>query len=738
LDLVRTVARSLALLLVSSGACRDASSADAGDSTSDAGTTSTAASESGASEDTGTPMLPPRPDTQSCRFEGLAPGLLPGLALTDEIVDASLADVVDVAPASDRTIVAERGGRLLSASEGGALELVADLGERGLVVAIAPAPDFATTGALFVRYEAASGPTRAVVARFTVDLATWTIDLATERSAMEISDAVGERSGGALAFDASGMLVIGVGDLGLEPDNGSVQDRRSRIGKLLRVDVGPLTETGAVAIPPDNPFIGDGGDADEVWALGLRDPWRCALADGDALWCVDVGEVEQEVDRVTGGANLGWPWTEGTSCLLSSGDCSDLDVAGPSATYRVGDGDCGIAGAVFGVGELDATLVYADRCSGRLRAIDTSDPSGVVQDEILGEEADGLVALARAADGAALAITGDARITRIVTVPPPGEFPMKLSDSGCFADLVALAPVPGVVPYGVNAQLWSDGADKHRFVALPGGAALGVAADGSLEFPIGSVLLKTFSFDLVDGDQVAHRPVETRVMVRREYGWQFHSYRWNAAGTDADLLPAGATDVLAIDTGGTTIELEYNWPSRGNCKVCHGLGSSRALGPRLDQLDGAFDYGDAVGEQLVVLQELDMFDGELPDASAWSAMPDYGDEDAPLEVRARAYLHTNCGHCHRPGGWTPPDLTMDLRWTTALADTHTCAVDTQYYNPWIEGTQRIAPGQPDASVIWERVHQRGPGQMPPLGTNRLDDHADVVRDWIASLAACPG
>jgi hypothetical protein len=131
-----------------------------------------------------------------------------------------------------------------------------------------------------------------------------------------------------------------------------------------------------------------------------------------------------------------------------------------------------------------------------------------------------------------------------------------------------------------------------------------------------------------------------------------------------------------------------------------------------------------------------MFAGLPPELDALSSIPGSADPDATLEARARGWLHTNCGHCHRPEGWTPPDLTMDLRWTTPLAEAQICGVETQYYNPWVEGTLRVAPGDPDASVIWERAHQRGPGQMPPLATSRVDPHATVVRDWIASLASC--
>ena len=80
---------------------------------------------------------------------------------------------------------------------------------------------------------------------------------------------------------------------------------------------------------------------------------------------------------------------------------------------------------------------------------------------------------------------------------------------------------------------------------------------------------------------------------------------------------------------------------------------------------------------------------------------------------------------------------MDLRWTTAFADTQTCNVEMQYYNAWVTGTIRLVPGDPEASVIWQRLHTRGLGQMPPLATHRPDPQASVVRDWIASLSGCP-
>jgi uncharacterized repeat protein (TIGR03806 family) len=681
------------------------------------------------------PSLPPRPATQSCRFDGQAPGLLPSLALSPIFAAEALADVVDVAPAGPdgRVFVAERDGRLLAGHvDQGELAPVVDLGDRGRVVALATAPDFPATGHLYVRYEASSGAPRAVIARFTVDPATGTADPASERIVMQIDGAVGPRSGGALVFDAAGMLLVGVGDLG---DAFAARDPSTRAGKLLRVD--PLPD-GGYAIPADNPFLGGSGDADEVWALGLRDPGRCTLDADGALWCVDVGEVEHEVDRVLRGTDLGWPHVDGSTCLLPGGDCSDLDVEAPAATYRSDDRDCAASGALFGLSpELPAILVYADRCSGRVRGIDTQDPDFVVDEQLLAEEPEGVVALARDGRGLPIAVTGDARLARLVAAPPPGQFPQRLSDSGCFSDLAGLAPVPGVVPYGVNAELWSDGALKSRFIALPPATTIAVGDDGSLAFPTGTVLLKTFSFEFTAGDPASRRPVETRVMVKREHGWQFHSYRWRDDASDAELLEGGASATLVLAEQDATVELAYSWPSRGNCKVCHGFGASNALGPRIDQLNGDHDYGDASANQLLVLAGLGMF-SPLPGApDELPRIPAYSDPAADLEPRARAYLHTNCSHCHRPGGWTPPDLTMDLRWTTPLADTATCGVATQYANPWVDGLLRIAPGDPEVSAIWERIHQRGPGQMPPLGTTRIDPAATVVREWIARLNSCP-
>lgn len=689
--------------------------------------------------DPGAP-LPPRPDSIDCNFDGTAPGLLPPVVVapwSDELA----AGAVDLAASDDVLYVATDDLRVLALDPDGTLRsTVVDLGDRATrVVSIALAEDHPQTGHLYVRYEASTGAPRAVIARWTVDPETNSALEGSEMVVMAIDDAVGERSGGALAFGSDGLLYIGVGALASDATQGLAQEPTSRLGKLLRVDVSTLDETGTYAIPADNPFVGEGGASDEVWARGLRDPWRCTFAAEDPEpWCVDVGETQQEIDHVAARMNLGWPYVEGTACLLLGGDCSDLQVVAPVAAYRSVEGDCGISGVVLGspsgAPELEGALIYPDRCSGRLRGLDTQSGEVLIQDEVMGLAEVAPSAVAHDAQGRVFVLSS-AGVGEVLVPGAVAEFPTTLSASGCFDDIATLTPAPGLVPYGVNAPLWSDDSVKARFLVIPPGRTITVGADGTFEFPIGSIIIKLFSFDFVAGDPSSRRAVEARVMVRREFGWQFHSYRFDDAASDATLLSTTHNQQLVIDDGGEPVAFEYNWPSRAGCKVCHGLGASNALGPRQDQLDGDFDYGGPVANQLEALAGIGLFSGPLP--AGISPIPAFDDPDVPVEQRARAYLHTNCGHCHRPGGWTPAGLTLDLRYSTPLVDAQVCNVPTQYYNPWVTSAIRIAPGDPEGSVIWQRLNQRGPGQMPPLATTRVDPGAGVVAEWIASLAACP-
>ncbi len=723
-------ARVVAAVLTT--ACGDATApADATSGGSEVDTTRASTSDDGSSGGGGDP-LPPRPDAIACSFAGHAPGLLPPITTAPALDGSAVVDLAAV-PGSGTSYLLRADGTLAAVTGDEIAELF-DLSDRGSrMIALALPPDHAETGQLFVRYEAAGGLARSVVLRLTV--ADGAIDEASARVVIELGDVVGEGSGGALAFDEDGLLLIGVGDGAVDPIASLARDPSSRRGKLLRIDPGPLDDTGTWAIPDDNPFADTGPGFDPlIFATGLRDPWRCTYAPGDpAAWCIDRGLARQELHRVEAGADLGWPLFDGGTCTLPGGDCGDAGTIPPTTTYPLDDDDCGAAGVVV-VGdapvELAGALLTADRCSGRVRGLDLVHPGALVNDDVLGVAELAVAGLAIDDAGRILLFGPDGAATLAVE-PSDAVFPSTLSQSGCFGDLTTLAPSPGVVPYDINAPLWTDGALKRRFIVLPPGETIAVDADdGTLVFPVGTVLLKNFSFP-TEGDPEVMRTVETRAMVRHTFGWQFHGYRWNDEGTDAELLLDGVRAPITIATG----VLEYEWPTRDDCRTCHGSGESMALGPRLDQLDRAVDYGHVVADQLDALAGIGMFAAPLP--SERTPIVDYHDEDAPLEQRARAWLHGNCGHCHRPGGWTPPELTLDLRWSTALADTSTCNVPLQYWNGWVPGDTRIVPGDPEASVIWQRLQLRGPGQMPPIATSVPDPASDVVRAWIAELDGCP-
>jgi len=140
-------------------------------------------------------------------------------------------------------------------------------------------------------------------------------------------------------------------------------------------------------------------------------------------------------------------------------------------------------------------------------------------------------------------------------------------------------------------------------------------------------------------------------------------------------------------------------------------------------------------DQLDLFNSAGMGGNPLPDSATLPRLADYLDDGHALEDRARAYLHTHCSHCHRPGGGTPADI--DLRYTTALGATNTCNEVPGSGDMGITNPLLIAPGEPARSVLLNRMDRRDSSGMPPLGTNEVDDVAvELIDAWITSLDDC--
>ncbi|MEE4338727.1 SO2930 family diheme c-type cytochrome [Erythrobacter sp.] len=296
--------------------------------------------------------------------------------------------------------------------------------------------------------------------------------------------------------------------------------------------------------------------------------------------------------------------------------------------------------------------------------------------------------------------------------------PRALSEYGFFADLPAQEPAARVVGYSLNTPLWSDGADKLRFVYVPEGAELEPGGEGLLRFPVGSAIVKTFAF----GEGEARRLIETRVLLHRADGWLALPYLWNDDQTDARLALAGGRLPITTPEGET---ISYRVPNKNQCKTCHSKdGAVIPIGPKARNLSAEWLAG---MERRDMLTTMPAVHDTLPE---WSAR---GSEDTA--ALARAYLDVNCAHCHQPGG-AASNSGLDLRWEQDEA--HAIGIGKP---PVAAGRGAggllvsIAPGDPVASILAYRMQSAEPGiAMPELGKETVD-HAGVaiVRRWISEM-----
>ena len=310
-----------------------------------------------------------------------------------------------------------------------------------------------------------------------------------------------------------------------------------------------------------------------------------------------------------------------------------------------------------------------------------------------------------------------------------------------FKDAAARTPNGGVTPYALNSPLFSDYAEKSRFLYLPAGAKAAYRAEGVLDLPVGAVLVKSFSYpaDLRrPGERL--RTVETRLLIHRPDGWTPLTYVWNAAGDEAVLKRAGVrTDVSFTDKAGATVAFSYAVPNVNQCKGCHSLsGALTPIGPKARNLNGAFSYADGAENQLAHWTRTGLLTG-APAPSATPAMARWDDPHAATADRARGYLDANCAHCHNPAGLAS-NSGLDLRW-----EQDDPVKRGEGKRPVAAGRASadldfdVAPGQPDRSILIHRMESREPGvMMPELG--RALPHkegVDLIRAYVASLKAAP-
>ena len=225
---------------------------------------------------------------------------------------------------------------------------------------------------IYVYYSAAN-PRRSVVSRFTVSSDNPSADPDREMVILEVEQPYANHNGGQLAFGPDGYLYIGLGDGGAAGDPlGNGQNTSTLLGSILRIDVSQATFDHPYTIPADNPFFADGGGRGEIWAYGLRNPWRFAFdRDTGELWAGDVGQNRwEEIDLIKRGANYGWNVLEGNHCFRTQDGCEREGTVPPVWEYSLDGEPCSVIGGYVYRGSairwLNGVYVYGDFCSGKV------------------------------------------------------------------------------------------------------------------------------------------------------------------------------------------------------------------------------------------------------------------------------------------------------------------------------------------------------------------------------------
>lgn len=319
--------------------------------------------------------------------------------------------------------------------------------------------------------------------------------------------------------------------------------------------------------------------------------------------------------------------------------------------------------------------------------------------------------------------------------------PEWLSETGAFEDVAELRIAAGLLPYGVQNPLWSDGAHKQRWIGVPMDAHIGFSATEAWTFPEGAVLVKHFEIALDERAPEERRRLETRFLVAAEGGEYYGLvYKWNDEQTDAQLMVDGGEDELEIvGSDGAIRQQTYTYPAQSTCASCHSASSGFVMGVRTSQINGPApassegDDADTQRNQLLVWSDLGLFDSPVDESelTEYPRLAALDDASSSVEDRVRSYWDSNCSMCHHPAA---PVQSWDARYTTPLAEQRVIDFEPRARAVG-EDVRLVAPGAPERSLMYLRAISVEPGmRMPPLLRNRVDAaYVELLEEWISGL-----
>ena len=502
-------------------------------------------------------------------------------------------------PGSDRLLIIHQDwawggqGRIVRIKDDPAVEKTEPiLTIDGIAYGVAFHPDFAKNGYMYVGY---NGPyagdlkyTR--VSRYTLlRQAPYTIVPGSEKRIIEWKS--NGHNGGDVAFGLDGMLYVTSGDGTSDSDTDLAgQDLSRLLSKVLRLDVDHPDPGKAYSVPKDNPFVNVPNVRPETWAYGFRNPWRVHIdkASGD-LWVAQNGQdLWEQAYLVQKGANYGWSVVEGGHPFYPDRKAGPQPILKPTVEHAHSEARSLTGGVVYHgkqFPELQGAYLYGDWSTGKIWGVRHKQGkvtwhkelvSSTMQITGFGTDSHGELLICDHGGNALF------RLERIPREDNPPRFPTKLSETGLFTSVKGHKVAPALIPYSVNAPFWSDGADKERFIALPGTSQIDFGTSRGWNFADGAVLVKTFSLEMEAGNPASRQRFETRLITRQQGQWAGYSYLWNAEQTDAELVPNEGLDrTFEIRDpkapGGSRRQL-WRYPSRTECLVCHSRAANWALG----------------------------------------------------------------------------------------------------------------------------------------------------------------
>jgi len=597
-------------------------------------------------------------------------------------------------------------------------------------------------------YVISNGPNKEAVKRNRI--ARWTISRDDAGQAEPDSETVilewesNGHNGGDLAFGPDGMLYCPTGDGTTDSDPlATGQGLNDLLSVMLRLDVRSTTPERPYSIPPDNPFIGLPDARPEIWAYGFRNPWRLDIDQQTGqVWVGQNGQdLWEQVYLVQRGENYGWSVQEGSHPFYPERPRGQQPITPPAAEHSHAEARSLTGGIVCRsteFPELEGCFLYGDYSTGRIWGIRKENGQTTVHKE-LADTTLQIAGFARGHAGEILIADHGGGIWKLEHSPaePPFAFPQKLSDTGLYLSVPDHRMAPGIMPYSVNVQFWSDGAHKQRWFAVPQQDTIEYTSPRGWNFPNGSVLVKSFWLERQQGDPASRFPVETRLMVRWQNEWAGYSYRWNDEGTDAVLVSREGLDAdftLTHAATGTAVNHTWHYPSRAECMVCHSRAANYVLGLCEPQMNCSVpDGNEGTINQLQLLEQLGYFSKPLsrPAAERLRLIP-HDDETAPLALRAASWLHANCSSCHVEAGGGNSLFSAEI---TEVPEKRRLIDALPVHSTFdLANARLVAPGAPSSSVLLHRIAHRDRSRMPPIGSLIPDPvGVDLIRRWIEQL-----